>query len=59
MNTALAVALRWIRPLAFLAVTVDLRGVEEETVDDFVFLVPRTFEEMDLLDDLLEDREEL
>src|SRR5262245_28700222 len=59
MNSALAVPLRWIRPLAFRAATVDLRGLDEETVDDPVFFVPCTFEEVDLLDDLLEEREEL
>src|SRR5262245_12652907 len=58
MNSVLAVALRWMRPLAFRAATVDLRGLDEETVDDLVFFVPRTFEEDDLLDDLLEDCEE-
>ncbi|HET6266693.1 MAG TPA: hypothetical protein VFG11_03175 [Acidobacteriota bacterium] len=48
-----------MRPLAFLAATVDLRRLDEETVDDLVFFVPRTFEEVDLLNDLLEEREEL
>jgi len=48
-----------MRPLLFRAATVDLRGLDEETVDDLVFFVPRTFEEVDLLDDLLEEREEL
>ena len=59
MNSALAVALRWMRPLLFRTATVDLRGLDEETVDDLVFFVPRTFELVDLLDDLLEEREEL
>ena len=49
MNSALAVALRWMRPLAFRGATVDLRGFDEEMVDDLV----------DLLDDLLEEGEEL
>ena len=48
-----------MRPFAFRAAIVDLRGLDEETVDDLVFFVPRTFEEVDLLDDLLEEREEL
>ena len=48
-----------MRPLAFRGATVDFRGLEEEMVDDLVFFVPRTFEEVDLLDDLLEEREEL
>jgi len=58
MNSARAVALRF-RPLAFRAATVDLRGFDEERVDDLFCFVPRTFEEADLLDDLLEEREEL
>ena len=49
--------LRWMRPLAFRVATVDLRGLDEERVDDLVFFVPRTFEELDLLDDLLEECE--
>ena len=57
MNSALDVALRWMRPFAFRAATVDLRGFDEETVADLVFFVPRTFEELDLLDDLLEECE--
>src|SRR5262249_17939021 len=54
MNSALAVALRWMRPLAFREATVDFPDLDEETVH-LVFFVPRTFEEGDLLDDLLEE----
>ena len=48
-----------MRPLAFRAATVDLRGSDEIVPDDLVFVVPRTFEEVDLLDDLREGLEEL